>query len=106
MNPKNDDELARRRKEAENFKREISEDHFENAFLIVRTEVNGLPNNDGQDDLLVLKVTYAESGDAYNNGDLKTIKYFTPKYHAIPLAQLILEACAHGGKTWVAPPGH
>jgi hypothetical protein len=63
-----------------------------------------LKDHTGCDDLLTLRITYAESGEAFQEGDLKKVKYFMPKYDATALGHLILEACGEGGKIWVAPP--
>ena len=77
---------------------------MDNAFLIVNVEVNGLRDKTGHDDSLALRLTYAESGEAFAKGDLKKIKYFMPKYNAVSLVELMLEAC--GGEQWVAPTGN
>ena len=93
-----------KRKELDDLKNELSEEHMDNAFLIVGGEVNGLRDKTGHDDMLVLSLTYAESGEAFAKSDLKKIKHFMPKYNAVSLAELMLEDC--GGKKWVAPTGN
>jgi hypothetical protein len=50
-----------KRKELDDLKNELSGEHMDNAFLIVGVEVNGLRDKTGHDDMLVLRLTYAES---------------------------------------------
>ena len=63
---------------------------MDDAFLIVSAEVNGLSDSTGHDDLPSFRLVYAESGEAFQKGDLKAVKYFMPKFNAAQLAFLIL----------------
>lgn len=80
---------------------ECFEAPMENAFLAVSMEVCGLPDSDGNRDLMSIRFVYAESAEDYQKKNFKKIKLFMPKYHAVPLAKMMLDACSDG--EWIAP---
>lgn len=66
--------------------------HMEDAFFVYASEFSGLPDSTGRKDIMSFTLTYAESEEALNRGELKKQKFWMYKTEAIPTGQCFIEA--------------
>lgn len=78
--------------EADELVKEVLEKHTDHAFYIVSSEVNGLRDIAGCNNVLSMKITYAESSEALTKRDFKQMKFWMYKKEAVGLGEFILEA--------------
>lgn len=74
---------------------QLKEKHTDNAFYVVTSEVNGMTDRSGRNDILSLKIAYAEDEKA--EGNFKHIKFWMSKKDALGLGKFLVESAEWRG---------
>lgn len=80
--------------EHDEFMKDFTEKHTDNAFRLVTCQVNGLPDRTGRNDVVSLRCTYT-----LDTGETKTIKFYMPRIEAFGLGELMREAAAEDSES-------